>query len=330
MSETGLVSIVIPTYRRLPDLRLAVASALAQTYGNIEVIVVSDGPDAEVRAALEGTHPQLRYVELAVNSGPAEARNLGVRVSRGEWLTFLDDDDTMLPHKVEHQLRLADRSVPTRMISCRTIYRHDGQDDIWPKRPMAAGEDLGDYILRRPSLLGRPGVLPVQSLLIHRSVVEGVPFTTHSDHEDWAWLMDVWHRLGARVEFVWEALVVYNIATQSVSRSRRMNWRESLAWAQQYRPWLSHRAYTSFLATKVALKAKRAGDWKGLREIASLVIRNKPGILDLVFIAGIFMLPGFVLHAAWKRSLSAGGMQPATNDNSKQEAHGASGTTGVL
>src|ERR1700753_4040135 len=232
MSGTGLVSIIIPTYRRLPDLRLAVASALAQTYENIEVVVVSDGPDADARAALEGTHPLLRYVELAVNSGPAEARNEGVRVSHGEWLTFLDDDDTMLPEKVEHQLRLADRSQPFKMISCRTIYRHDGQDDVWPLRPLAPGEEIGDYILRRPSLMGRPGVLPVQTLLIHRSVIEKVPFTSHSDHEDWAWLLEVWHRLGACIEFVWEPLVVYNIATNSISRSRRMNWRDSLDWAE--------------------------------------------------------------------------------------------------
>ncbi|HEY4354138.1 MAG TPA: glycosyltransferase family 2 protein [Acidobacteriaceae bacterium] len=329
MNESALVSIVIPTYRRLPDLRLAVASALTQTYRNIEVIVVSDGPDAEVRAALEGTHPLLRYVELAVNSGPAEARNEGVRASRGEWLTFLDDDDTMLPEKVEHQLRLTDRNAPKKMISCRTIYRHDGQDDVWPRRPLASGEDVGDYILLRPSLLGRPGVLPIQSLLIHRSVIEQVPFTTHSDHEDWAWLLDVWHRIGARIEFVWEPLVVYNIVTDSISRSRRMNWRDSLAWAEQYRPWLSHRAYTSFLATKVALKAKRAGDWKGLREIAGLVGKNKPGMLDLMFLAGIFLLPGFVLHAAWKRSLSAGGSKPGVTDGTGREAHSASGTAGA-
>jgi glycosyltransferase involved in cell wall biosynthesis len=322
MQEPELVSIVIPTYKRLPELKLAVASALAQTYENIEVIVVSDGPDAEVRAAVEGTHPKLRYCELAVNSGPAEARNEGVRFSRGEWLMFLDDDDTMLPEKVEHQLKLADRANPQRMISCRTIYRHDGQDDVWPLRPIAENEDVADYILLRPSLMGRPGVLPVQTLLIHRSLLDKVPFTTHADHEDWAWLLEVWHIAGARVQFAWEPLVVYNIVTQSISRSRRMNWRDSLDWANHYRKWMSCRAYTSFLATKVSLKAKRDEDWRGLREIAGLVVKNNPSVLDLVFLTGIGLLPGFVLHAAWKRSLKASvadaaGKAPATRDASE-------------
>ncbi len=303
--QSDLVSIIIPTYRRLHELRLAVGSALDQTHPNIEVIVVSDGPDPDVQSALVNSHPKLRYFELERNSGPAEARNLGVQMSRGEWLTFLDDDDLMLPHKVEHQLRLARTVNPLRMVSCRTIYRHDGQDDVWPKRPIEPEEDIADYILIRPSLRGRPGVLPVQTLLMHRSLLESVPFTSHKDHEDWAWLLEVWHEAGARIDFVWEPLVVYNIATQSVSRSRRANWRDSLAWADQYRRWISNDGYNSFLATKVARKAKRARDWRGLWEIAGKVLRNRPRPLDTIFLVGIGLLPNFVLHAAWKRSLSA-------------------------
>jgi glycosyltransferase involved in cell wall biosynthesis len=306
VGRIGLVSVVIPTYRRVGEMVAAVKSVLSQTYTELEVIVVADGPDAEARAAVEGMDGRLRYMELAVNSGPAEARNAGMRASRGEWLTFLDDDDTMLPEKIERTSELADAREPKKMVSCRTIYRHDGKDDVWPSRPIGLGEDVGDYILLRPSLLGRPGVLPLQTLLIHRSVLEAVPFTTHKDHEDWAWLLEAWHIAGARVVFVWEPLVVYNIATESISRSRRMNWRDSLAWAETYRTWIGRRAYNSFLTTKVALKAKRAGDWGGLRMIAGKVLGNRPGVLDLAFLAGVSLLPRTVLQTAWKRSLKSG------------------------
>ncbi len=305
------MSVVIPTYRRVPEMCEAVRSVLAQTYTNFEVIVVADGPDAEAREAVERLASadravRLRYLELSVNSGPAEARNAGLRASHGAWLTFLDDDDTMLPEKIERAARLADHADVRKMISCRTIYRHDGRDDVWPKRPIGPEEDVADYILLRPSLLGRPGVLPLQTLLIHRSILEQVPFTTHNDHEDWSWLLEAWHVAGARVEFVWEPLVVYNIVTESISRSRRMNWRDSLAWAGRYRRWIGDGAFNSFLTTKVALKAKRAGDWGGLRMIAGMVLRNKPAVLDLLFLAGVAMLPGSVLQNAWKRSLASG------------------------
>ncbi len=325
--QAGLVSIIIPTYRRPRELVTAVKSALCQTYTPVEVIVVSDGADTETRAAMEalqeslrarssskgskgssGCGGELRYFELPENRGPAEARNAGVRASRGEWLSFSDDDDEILPDKTARQMKLADSAHPKQMITCRTIYRHDGIDAVWPAQPLAEGEDVATYILRRPSLLGRPGVLPIQTLLVHRSIFAAVPFTTHRDHEDWAWLLEAWHRTGARVRFVWEPLVVYNIVTDSMSRSRRMNWADSAKWARDFRAWIPDRAYTSFLATKVALKARRAGDWGAVRTIAAEVLRNHPGPLELLFLLGALVVPGSVLHQAWRRSL---GKQPS-------------------
>ena len=305
-SSTALVSIIIPTYRRPHEVRLAAESALAQTWAAIEVLVISDGPDSETRAAVETLDPRLRYLELPVNGGPAAARNAGVAASRGEWLTFLDDDDSMLPGKVEAEMALADAADPRRMVSCRTLYRREDREDVWPKRPIASGEDLADYILRRPSLLDRPGVIPMQTLLVHRLIVELIPFSTHKDHEDWAWLLEAWHLAGARVVFAWQPLVVYNIATESISRSRRMNWEDSLAWAQEHRRWIGDRAFCSFLCTKAALKAKRAGDWNGLGQITKQVLRSRPLALDLMFLTGIALLPGSLLQAAWKRSLRSG------------------------
>ena len=303
---TGLVSIIIPTYRRPQEVRLAAQSALAQTWTNVEVLVVSDGPDPATRSSLEGLDARLCYLELPTNGGPAAARNAGVAASRGEWLTFLDDDDLMLPAKVAAEMRLADATEPGRMVSCRTLYRREDREDVWPKRPIASGEDLADYILRRPSLLDRPGVIPIQTLLVHRSIVEQIPFRTHKDHEDWAWLLEAWHVAGARVVFAWEPLVVYNIATESISRSRRMNWEDSLAWAQANRKWIGDRALCSFLCTKAALKAKRAGNWSGLRQIAAEVSRSRPGTLDLLFLVGVTLLPGSLLQTVWKRSLRSG------------------------
>lgn len=300
---TGLVSVIIPTYRRPKEVRIAAESALAQTWTDLEVLVVSDGPDAETREAMKGLDSRLRYLELPENAGPAEARNVGVAASKGAWITFLDDDDLMLPRKVEAEMQLADVAQPWRMISCRTLYRRGDRDDVWPNRPIAEGEDIADYILRRPSLLGRPGVIPIQTLLVHRSIVEKVPFATQADHEDWAWLLEAWHLAGARIVFAWEALVVYNIATESMSRSRRMNWEDSVGWAEMHRAWISDRAFSSFLCTKAALKAKRAGDWRGLRLIARKVWPCRPGPLALLFLAGTALLPGPLLAAVWKQSL---------------------------
>ena len=81
-----LVSVIIPTYRRPDVIRDAISSVLAQTYAHLEVIVVSDGPDPQTAAAVSGMDDRVIYHELAVNSGPAEARNAGVAISRGQWI----------------------------------------------------------------------------------------------------------------------------------------------------------------------------------------------------------------------------------------------------
>lgn len=301
-----LVSVVIPTYRRAALVAVAVRSVLAQSYANLEVLVISDGPDAETREAtarLAADDARLRYLELPENVGPAQARNVGVQAAQGEWIAFLDDDDEWLPAKLEHQMALADAAHPERMITCRSLYRHSGRDDTWPDAPIGPEEDLADYILLRPGLFGRPGVVSIHCLLVHRSILTEVPFTNWRDHEDWSWLLEAWHRAGARIRFVWLPLVIYNIDVNSMSRSRRMNWQDSWDWVEAHRSWVSDRAYCSFMTTKVALKAKRAGDWKALVAIARAVLRSHPGLLDLCFLAGMFLLPNALLHAAWKRSL---------------------------
>ena len=304
-NSVELISVVIPTHRRPAMARAAALSALNQTWPEVEVILVSDGPDALTRAAVADLGQRFRYLELDCNQGPAAARNAGAQASRGTWLAFLDDDDLMMPERLEKQMALADPDQPWKMISCRAWYRHGNRHDLWPRAPISGQQDVADYILVRPSLLGRPGVISIQSLLLHRSVMEQVPFSSHVEHEDWAWLLEAWHTYGVRVCFVWEPLIIYNIDTAGISRSRRLNWKESLEWAQKYRAYISDRAYCSFLATKVALKARRAGDWKGMRELAREILRSKPKATELLFLVGVMMLPVALLQKAWKLSLKS-------------------------
>ncbi len=97
------VSVIIPTYNRADYIVRAINSVLAQTYRNYEIIVVDDGSTDETRALLE---PYANYVNYVYqdNAGPAAARNKGISLAKGEWLAFLDSDDTWLPNKLEVQL----------------------------------------------------------------------------------------------------------------------------------------------------------------------------------------------------------------------------------
>jgi glycosyltransferase involved in cell wall biosynthesis len=300
-----LVSVVIPTYRRPVAVRRAIDSILAQTFTDFEIIVVHDGPDEATGEALRGIDPRVHYHQLTVNSGPAAARNRGVSEARGQWIGFLDDDDEWLPRKLEAQLaavRPGERDV---IVTSRCIYCHGDRKDIWPVRALGEHEDVADYFLVRPGIFSRPGILSISAFLVPREILQRFPLVSAPDHEDWSWILVVAHSGGARFRFVWEPLVVYTIVVDSLSRSRRLNWSESLAWVEKYRPWISNRAYNSFLSTKIALKARRQGDWRGFYSLVRRVVRNHPSLLDLTFLAGMAFLPTFVLNLAWRRSLQS-------------------------
>jgi hypothetical protein len=106
-----LVSVVVPTCNRPARLALALDSILAQTYTELEIVVVNDnvpGTDADVETerVLDGYMADGRVVRLHTEGriGGGAARNLACRRAGGEYLAFLDDDDTFLPDKIATQL----------------------------------------------------------------------------------------------------------------------------------------------------------------------------------------------------------------------------------
>jgi glycosyltransferase involved in cell wall biosynthesis len=106
-----LVSVVIATYNMARYLPLAVRSALDQTYGNIEVLVVDDGSTDDTQNVMEPflDDSRVKYYTQE-NKGQAAAKNHGVRESRGDYIAFLDADDMWVPDKLELQMPLFVRS----------------------------------------------------------------------------------------------------------------------------------------------------------------------------------------------------------------------------
>ncbi len=116
------VSVVIPTYDRLPLLREAVASVLAQTHADLELIVVDDGSsDGTAEWLATAADPRVRSLRLPHGANVAHVRNAGARAARGRYLCFLDSDDLWRPAKLEAQLRRLARA-PGRW--CYTRYDH--------------------------------------------------------------------------------------------------------------------------------------------------------------------------------------------------------------
>ena len=92
-------SVIMPTFNRAHIVARAIRSVLTQTFGNWEILVIDDGSTDETFATIHDlvrTDTRIRY-HFASNRGLAMARNLGIQMSRGEYLTFLDSDDEYTP-----------------------------------------------------------------------------------------------------------------------------------------------------------------------------------------------------------------------------------------
>lgn len=103
-----LVSAVIPTYNRAADVRVAVASAVAQRYPaeRLEIIVVDDGGTDDTEAVLAREFgDRVRYLRKP-NGGVSAARNFGMAASSGELIALLDDDDEWRPDKIARQVEV--------------------------------------------------------------------------------------------------------------------------------------------------------------------------------------------------------------------------------
>jgi glycosyltransferase involved in cell wall biosynthesis len=120
MSEfSSLVSIVIPVYNGADYLREAIDSALAQTYNNVEVIVVNDGScdGGATETVARSYGNRIRYF-CKENGGTASALNLGIREMRGEWFAWLSHDDRFSPDRVEEDVRVIREHPNAKIVFC--------------------------------------------------------------------------------------------------------------------------------------------------------------------------------------------------------------------
>lgn len=98
-----MVSVVIPAYNCSSYIGDAIDSVLRQSYQDFEIIVIDDGSTDGTGELVRTRYPIVRYVKKD-NGGASSARNEGIRLSKGEYIAFLDSDDIWMPDKLEKQI----------------------------------------------------------------------------------------------------------------------------------------------------------------------------------------------------------------------------------
>lgn len=148
------VSVIIPTYNRSPMLKEAICSVLSQTYHDLEVLVVDDGSSDDTAEVVQNFDDQrVRYL-YQENSGRSAARNHGMKVATGDFLSLLDDDDYYFPHKLACQIAYLEANSDVDMVASgfQSVNRHGKLISIRNSTPVEPELTLLSY-LKRPMLI---------------------------------------------------------------------------------------------------------------------------------------------------------------------------------
>jgi glycosyltransferase involved in cell wall biosynthesis len=297
------VSVVIPTHNRPELVVKAVASALGQDFGSLEVIVVVDGEDKRAREVLRKFDDgRLRLIELPASVGGAEARNIGARAARGKWVAFLDDDDEWLPHKLSRQITTARRSnAEWPVISSRMLVRTPKCNLIRPMRRYDPAQSVSEFLFCRRSLKDGPFAMQTSTLMMRRELMLTVPFRSGlKRHQDWDWALRTERVPGVEFVVLDEPLVVYRAEDERESVGRSLEWEFSMEWGKEMRGLFSAKAYSWFLASECATRAvkSRAG-WRVYAEILRrFLFDGRPSLGSAVTMAAFLGLP-----RGWRREV---------------------------
>lgn len=127
-----LVSVIVPVYNTKPYLEACVSSLAAQTHRNLQIILVDDGSTDGSGAICDdfARRDQRITVIHQRNAGVSAARNAGLWLASGDYLTFVDSDDTLVPHAVETALSaLLDNDADMVTYGWQKIYTEDHRSE---------------------------------------------------------------------------------------------------------------------------------------------------------------------------------------------------------
>lgn len=220
--DTPLISIVMPCYNAAPFVEQAVASALGQTYGNVELIVIDDGStdgSEALLARLAEAHPERVRLLYTAHMGPYPARNAGLKRARGEFVAFLDADDWWQQDMLE-KLHAALSESAADLAYCGWQNVGDGVEGEPYVPPAYEEQDPVAHFLRSCPW-------PIHAALVRREIVDRLG--GFSERRFASMDYDFWLRAlgsGARIKRVPEVLAYYR--WHNLGQVSAVKWRQVL------------------------------------------------------------------------------------------------------
>lgn len=219
MKSQPLVSIIIPVYNGANYLREAVDSALAQTYPNVEILVVNDGSDDDGRTEEIALSygKRIRYIKKE-NGGTASALNVGIRNMKGEYFSWLSHDDVYYPDKIEKEVEaVLQCGDSARIVQCEYDFHDEasGMDTPTDFYKCYSIEQLTNSVF---SLLQMQ--IHACGALIHKSHFERVGI--FDEKRRYTQDIEMWFRLLRGQRSLWVSERLYMVRVHSEADSKRL------------------------------------------------------------------------------------------------------------
>jgi len=179
------VSVIIPAYNRAQLLPRALATVFAQTYKDYEVIVVDDGSTDDSPQVVKQFAGRVKYIRKE-NGGSASARNRGIEEAQGEYIAFLDSDDTWVPEKLAEQVKVLDAHKNVGIVYARMPIINEKGEQVGIKPAGISGRTFKE-------LLEYWGDLPTSTVMTRKEcfVKAGMFDTALTTMQD----IDMWLRI---------------------------------------------------------------------------------------------------------------------------------------
>ena len=213
MNKGPLVSVIIPCYNSSATLPRALNSVLAQSYSNMEIIVVDDcsrdNPELIVKK-----FEKVIFHRLDKNGGASAARNIGIKKSQGEFIAFLDADDEWLTNKISVQIKIMlESELNPGLVTCNSAWIGKGEEgkdsNYYLSHPPVRGNEVWKELLKR-------NFIPTPTVLIRKSVFNSIQIFDESLKvaED----LDFWIRISQKynVDYSTEVLVNFHLTKGSL------------------------------------------------------------------------------------------------------------------
>lgn len=184
MKNSILISVVMPNYNGHRFVEQAIDSVLNQTYQNFELIVVDDCSNDDSLSRIEQKAQRdnrIRVIALEYNAGVANARNVGIKEAKGEYIALLDNDDLWTKDKLERQLALAKKGAD--IVYCSYDFIDEESRSI--KKPFVVPQQTNFNKMLASSVIG------CSTSFIKAELMQAHPFNPDFYHEDYVLWMEL-------------------------------------------------------------------------------------------------------------------------------------------